>query len=110
MLPRPNSRNGTLASAGGGIAGPFVAAASAKLCRKKRRAWQRGMGDERISQRGRLLIQPDRRLLAVRNLSSCLLRHYQLKKSIQLSDSIGAGCRIRTRDLLITNQLLYQLS
>jgi hypothetical protein len=23
---------------------------------------------------------------------------------------IGAGCRSRTRDLLITNQLLYQLS
>jgi hypothetical protein len=23
---------------------------------------------------------------------------------------VGAGCRIRTRDLLITNQLLYQLS
>ncbi len=27
-----------------------------------------------------------------------------------LSDFIGAGCRSRTRDLLITNQLLYRLS
>jgi hypothetical protein len=30
--------------------------------------------------------------------------------SSQSFDFIGAGCRIRTRDLLITNQLLYQLS
>jgi hypothetical protein len=29
---------------------------------------------------------------------------------IDSAGSFGAGCRNRTRDLLITNQLLYQLS
>jgi hypothetical protein len=33
-----------------------------------------------------------------------------VREKISRETSIGAGCRSRTRDLLITNQLLYQLS
>ena len=33
-----------------------------------------------------------------------------MKASIQTLENIGAGSRVRTRDPLITNQVLYQLS
>lgn len=37
-------------------------------------------------------------------------RKKQRPASLQAFDFIGAGTRSRTRDLLITSQLLYQLS
>ena len=38
------------------------------------------------------------------------LLHIQFSIALQQSQKSGAGGRIRTPDLLITNQLLYQLS
>ena len=50
-----------------------------------------------------------------RHLSACYVACYvrdkkQRPASLQAFDLYGAGTRSRTRDLLITSQLLYQLS
>ena len=45
-----------------------------------------------------------------RGLSAESDRYDPYRRSLQVVDSIGAGERTRTADLLITNQLLYQLS
>ena len=43
-------------------------------------------------------------------LTDNLITQRQLDYIYQLNKKIGAGYKSRTRDLLITNQLLYQLS
>ena len=76
--------------------------------RRGTRRWRRRVGAEpRRSQCGAGSPRDDG--------SECRLstesdRYDPYRRSLQVVDSIGAGERTRTADLLITNQLLYQLS
>jgi hypothetical protein len=48
--------------------------------------------------------------MAFLTLAASLGAPRRIAISSQVLEKIGAGCRNRTRDLLITNQPLYQLS